>query len=167
VSDMPDGGIHNEGKGRLILLVGDGSLQMTVQEIGTMIKTGLTPIIFVINNDGYSIERAIWGPERDYNDICKSWNYQLLLPFFGADVRSRTFTTKTRDELEFLLTDKRFNEADRMQVVEVFMDKFDYPWRLADQVDLMRKRNKDIEEAKEKKGTQANGPVLETSTINA
>jgi hypothetical protein len=47
------------------------------------------------------------------------------------------------------------------------MDKFDYPWRLADQVDLLREKNKEIEEAKEKKRKQANGPVLETSTINA
>jgi pyruvate decarboxylase len=75
VDYMQDSGANNEGKGRVILLVGDGSLQMTVQEIGTMIKMGLTPIMYgslrylyngsiVINNDGYSIERAIWGPER-------------------------------------------------------------------------------------------------------
>ena len=75
VDYMNDGGLNNRGKGRVILLVGDGSLQMTVQEIGTMIRMGLTPIMyssllletdfsFVINNDGYSIERCIWGAER-------------------------------------------------------------------------------------------------------
>lgn len=37
---------------RVILFVGDGSLQLTVQEISTMIRHGLKPIIFVLNNKG-------------------------------------------------------------------------------------------------------------------
>ena len=159
VDYMPDGGVHNDGQGRVILLVGDGSLQMTVQEIGTMVRMGLTPIIILINNDGYSIERAIWGPERvyhlkalltkqQYNDICTSWNYQLLLSFFGADVPSRTFSARTRDELDFLLNDKIFNEASVIQVVEVFMDKYDYPWRVTAQVDLAMAENKKRAEEK-------------------
>jgi TPP-dependent 2-oxoacid decarboxylase len=52
VSVMQDGGVHNRGLGRVILLVGDGSLQMTVQEIGTMIKMGLTPIMYPPQIDG-------------------------------------------------------------------------------------------------------------------
>ena len=73
--------------GRQILVVGDGSLQLTVQEIGTMIKLGLNPIMqvyfqarcnkatltsghrIVINNNGYTIKRAIHGPQESYNDI--------------------------------------------------------------------------------------------------
>jgi pyruvate decarboxylase len=47
VDYMNDGGLNNQGKGRVILLVGDGSLQMTVQEIGTMIRMGLTPIMYL------------------------------------------------------------------------------------------------------------------------
>jgi pyruvate decarboxylase len=47
VDYMPDQGEHSRGQGRVVLLVGDGSLQMTVQEIGTMIKCGLKPIMFV------------------------------------------------------------------------------------------------------------------------
>jgi pyruvate decarboxylase len=52
VEYMQDTGSHNMGQGRLILLVGDGSLQMTVQEIGTMIKAGLTPIMCVFERFG-------------------------------------------------------------------------------------------------------------------
>jgi pyruvate decarboxylase len=48
-------------KGRTILITGDGSLAMTMQEIGTMIKAGIKPILFVNNNDGYTVERMIWG----------------------------------------------------------------------------------------------------------
>jgi pyruvate decarboxylase len=49
VVDMPDGGFHSTS-GRVILVIGDGSLQMTVQEIGTMIKMGLTPIMYFLHN---------------------------------------------------------------------------------------------------------------------
>lgn len=34
-------------------MTGEGSLQMSIQEVGTMIKKGVTPYLFVINNDGY------------------------------------------------------------------------------------------------------------------
>ena len=72
---------HRElgGKGRVILIVGDGSLQMTVQEIGTMITQGLSPTIFLVNNAGYTIERAIHGANRVYNNIAMGWDYQMML----------------------------------------------------------------------------------------
>ena len=38
--------------------------QLTVQELSTMIREGLTPIVFVLNNEGYTIERCIHGKER-------------------------------------------------------------------------------------------------------
>ena len=44
---------------RNILLIGDGSLQLTVQSLSTMIRQHLNPVIFVINNDGYTVERMI------------------------------------------------------------------------------------------------------------
>lgn len=53
---------------------------------------------------------------QEYNGICTSWNYQLLLQFFGAGVASRTFSARKREELEYLLTDKVFNKADVIQV---------------------------------------------------
>jgi pyruvate decarboxylase len=51
VDYMPDGGVNNQGQGRVILLIGDGSLQMTVQEIGTMMTMGLTPIMYEPKSD--------------------------------------------------------------------------------------------------------------------
>ncbi len=51
---------------RTILFVGDGSFQIGAQEISTMIKYNSKTIVFLINNQGYGIERAIYdGP---YND---------------------------------------------------------------------------------------------------
>jgi len=57
--------------------------QVTVQEISTMIRNNLGPIIFIINNNGYTIERLIHGLTRKYNDI-HQWQYCKALEFFGA-----------------------------------------------------------------------------------
>ena len=39
-------------------------MALTIQEIGTMIKADIAPIIFVINNEGYTVERLIWGAQQ-------------------------------------------------------------------------------------------------------
>ncbi|KAK7885378.1 Pyruvate decarboxylase 1 [Exophiala xenobiotica] len=110
---VPSGG---RGRGRLILVVGDGSLQLTVQEIGTIIKLGLKPIIFLINNDGYTIERAIHGPEESYNDIT-TWDHSHMLQFFGAKmgVTSKcTRQVRTREEMEAVFLDLARFSAQQM-----------------------------------------------------
>lgn len=107
-------------KGRVVLLVGEGSLQMTVQEIGTYIRYGFKPIIFVINNDGYAIERAIHGPQQGYNDVSMLWDHQKMLEFFGAReetaVKAKSRAAKTVEELEAVLNDEAFASGDTLQV---------------------------------------------------
>ena len=69
---------------RTILITGDGSHQLTVQAIGQFYRYGQTPIIFVLNNQGYLIERLLCeDPTLDYNDICQ-WNYTQLPSAFGV-----------------------------------------------------------------------------------
>ena len=63
-----------ENERRVILIVGDGSLQISVQELSTMIWKGFKPTIFVLNNAGYTVERFIHGPEEEYNDINSGMN---------------------------------------------------------------------------------------------
>ncbi|KAI5803363.1 thiamine diphosphate-binding protein [Peziza echinospora] len=112
---------------RVILFVGDGSLQLTVQEISTMLRHDLTPIIFVINNDGYTIERKIHGPNASYNDI-QPWRHTKLFDVFGADnSKTNTYQIKTRTELQRLLANKEFSDAKKIQMVELFMPKQDAP----------------------------------------
>ncbi|CCG84848.1 protein of unknown function [Taphrina deformans PYCC 5710] len=125
---------------RTVLFVGDGSLQLTVQEISTMIRQGLKPIIFVLNNDGYTIERFIHGPEREYNDINTSWQYQHLLEFFGA-VDQKSYKVSTQDEVTALFGDGEFMAAGRIQLVEVIMGKMDAPRALKVQAELTAKAN--------------------------
>ena len=66
---------------RTVSLIGDGSFQLTAQEISTMIRHEANPIIFLLNNRGYTIEVEIHdGP---YNNI-KNWDYAGLVDVFNA-----------------------------------------------------------------------------------
>ncbi|KLU19499.1 indole-3-pyruvate decarboxylase [Proteus mirabilis] len=69
---------------RVILITGEGSHQLTVQEISQFVRFGLKPIILILNNDGYLIERLLCDyPEAYYNDLAQ-WNYHQLPKAFGA-----------------------------------------------------------------------------------
>ncbi|OAA54501.1 pyruvate decarboxylase [Niveomyces insectorum RCEF 264] len=126
---------------RTILFVGDGSIQLTVQELSTMIRKGLNPIIFVICNDGFTIERFIHGMEATYNDIAP-WKFQDLVTVFGGtEERTAKFQVKSVDELEKLLADKDFTAAKRLQFVEVYMPKKDAPRALVLTADASAKTN--------------------------
>lgn len=103
--------------GPTIFFTGDGSLQLTAQEIATMIRHKLKPIIFVINNEGYTIERLIHGLEASYNDIT-AWKHTHLLETFGAkEGEYKNFVIKTRAEVDKLFDqDQEFSSAPYIQV---------------------------------------------------
>ena len=70
---------------RTVLITGEGSHQLTVQELGQFARRGLTPIVFVLNNDGYLIERLLCkDPDIAYNDLAP-WNYTQLPQAFGCE----------------------------------------------------------------------------------
>ncbi|KAJ6559257.1 pyruvate decarboxylase [Mycena vulgaris] len=130
------------GLNRTILFIGDGSLQLTVQELSVMIRHGLKPIIFVLNNSGYTIERFLHGKERKYNDI-SNWNWTGLLGVLGdaTGTLSQSYTVKTKDELEALLGTASFADAGKIQLVEVMMPQYDAPRALVQQAELSGKTN--------------------------
>lgn len=67
---------------RIIALIGDGSFQLTAQEVAQMIRRRLPVIIFLVNNHGYTIEVEIHdGP---YNNV-KNWDYAGLIDAFNAE----------------------------------------------------------------------------------
>jgi indolepyruvate decarboxylase len=60
----------------VIAKIGDGSFQVTAQEVSRMIRHGTRPIIVLVNNHGSIIEDAIHqGP---YDKI-KNWDYAGLM----------------------------------------------------------------------------------------
>ncbi|GLB38474.1 putative TPP enzyme family protein [Lyophyllum shimeji] len=127
------------GLGRTILFVGDGSAQLTVQEFSVMLENGLKPIIFLLNNYGTQLTSQT---RRKYNDI-PNWNWTSLFKTLGdtEEKRSRTYTVRTKDELSSLLNDQTFLAADKMQLVEVMMEKHDAPKGLQMQAELSARSN--------------------------
>jgi pyruvate decarboxylase len=126
---------------RTVLFVGDGSFQLTAQEITTMIRHKLRVTIFLIYNDGFTIERFIHGMEAEYNDITR-WKYTELPGVIGgSDETVRKFIVKTKDELEKLLTDKEFNDAPGLQFVELWMPREDAPRALKITAEIAAKNN--------------------------
>jgi pyruvate decarboxylase len=126
---------------RTILFVGDGSFQLTAQEVTTMMRHNLKVTIFLIYNEGFTIERYIHGMEAEYNDIIR-WQYtDVPTVFGGSDKQVRKFIIKTKDELEKLLTDKEFNEAGGLQFVELWMPKNDAPRALKITAEIAAKNN--------------------------
>ncbi|CAA6654731.1 unnamed protein product [Spirodela intermedia] len=61
---------------RVIACIGDGSFQVTCQDISTMIRSQQRSIIFLINNGGYTIEEEIH--EGPYN-VIKNWDYTAFV----------------------------------------------------------------------------------------
>jgi indolepyruvate decarboxylase len=103
---------------RAIVLVGDGAFQMSGQELSTVAKMGLNPIVFVLNNKGYTTERFI--REGPYNDI-HDWAYhripEILRAGWGCEVR-------TEGEMEDALARTRANTSS-FSIVNVHLDKMD------------------------------------------
>ena len=129
------------GKKRTVLFTGEGSFQLTAQELSTIIRHKLTPILFIICNQGYTIERFIHGMEAKYNDI-GDWKYQELPASFGAPLGSyQTYQLKTKDDVVKLLGDKEFGEPDKLKVVEIYMPKDDAPTPLKMTAEASAKNN--------------------------
>ena len=70
---------------RIVLVTGEGSHQMTAQEVSQFARYGLKPVIFVLNNSGYLIERLLCrDPAIEYNDLAP-WRYSDLPNALGCD----------------------------------------------------------------------------------
>jgi indolepyruvate decarboxylase len=109
---------------RNILVIGDGSFQLTVQELSTMIQWRIRPVILLLNNDGYTVERAIHGPFEPYNDI-PMWDYQQFPRIFG-DSTCLTHRVATEKELDDALDEAELAK-DHLTFIEVIMGRLDTP----------------------------------------
>jgi len=120
---------------RVLLFIGDGSFQLTAQEVSLIARYDLNITIFLINNDGYTIERAIHGPTQPYNDIFM-WKYLDLARSLGIE---NTLTVKDFggffEQLDMM-------RSDGPKMVELFFDKLDYPPLLKQISDKLEEANR-------------------------
>ncbi|KAK3070663.1 Pyruvate decarboxylase 1 [Teratosphaeriaceae sp. CCFEE 6253] len=75
---------------RGILVTGEGSLQLTPMCFADLLKLDLRPLVFVLNNNGYTVERLIHGPTAEYNTL-PAWDYRQLCTVFGPGHRSQYY----------------------------------------------------------------------------
>ena len=109
-------------KRRHLLFIGDGSFQETAQELSTMLRHDCKPVIFLINNGGYTIERGYMGKSEEYNDVAR-WAYAELPKVFRPDTTARSFVCRTVADLEAALSAPN----DSLIFVESIMDPHDAP----------------------------------------
>ena len=107
---------------RHLLFLGDGSFQVTAQELSTILRHDYKPVIFLINNGGYTIERGYLGKSEPYNDVA-NWAYADLPKVFCPDTSARSFVVKTSGDLQNALSAPN----DTMIFVESIMDPHDAP----------------------------------------
>jgi TPP-dependent 2-oxoacid decarboxylase len=116
-----DGDVVGNGQRhrRVVLFTGEGSHQLTAQEIGQFHRYGLRPIIFVLNNSGYLIERLLCkDPDVAYNDVAP-WNYAELPHALGCD---DWFTAKVTTCAELDAAMAVAEKGDSAAYIEVITD---------------------------------------------
>lgn len=96
---------------RPIVLVGDGAFQMSCTELSTIVARGLKPIVFVLNNNGYTTERFLLdGP---FNDVW-AWDYHKITALLrGGD----GYEVKTEIELENAIAKSLI--SDKLSIISV------------------------------------------------
>ncbi|XP_059663953.1 pyruvate decarboxylase 1 [Cornus florida] len=108
---------------RVIACIGDGSFQVTAQDISTMIRCGQRTIIFLINNGGYTIEVEIHdGP---YN-VIKNWDYTgLVNAIHNGEGKCWTSKVRTENELMEAIATATGAHKDSLCFIEVVVHKDD------------------------------------------
>ncbi|MGC1577635.1 MAG: thiamine pyrophosphate-binding protein [Beijerinckiaceae bacterium] len=113
---------------RTILITGEGSHQLTANDVGAMGRFGANVIVFVLNNSGYLIERALEeNPNWTYNDLAP-WNYAELPNALGC-TDWYTARVTTLGELDEAMEAARASKTGAY--IEIIGGKMDMPPALA------------------------------------
>ncbi len=107
-------------KRRVVGLIGDGSFQMTAQEVSTFLRYNYSGVIFLMNNGAYTIEVMIHdGP---YN-VLQNWDYAALVKALKGRSALLCQTVHTEEELVAAL--KKSKTFKGLTFIEVILDRTD------------------------------------------
>lgn len=109
---------------RPVLVIGDGSAQLTVQELGRLLAHPSGPVVLLLDNDGYTVERKIQSPEAVYQDIPR-WDWTAVPAALGAPGSTRVHDVGTPGELRAAL--EAAADASTGHFVRVRLDRHDAP----------------------------------------
>lgn len=123
---------------RVVLISGDGAAQLTIQELGSMLRDGQRPIILLLNNDGYTVERAIHGANQRYNDIAR-WNWTHIPHALSHDCQAECWRVSETVQLVEALEAAAHHH--RLTLIEVMLPRADLPDLLRDVTHALETRN--------------------------
>ncbi|WP_237090250.1 thiamine pyrophosphate-dependent enzyme [Nesterenkonia sp. PF2B19] len=123
---------------RPMLLIGDGSAQLTIQEMGVIIREKLPAVIVLVNNDGYTVERAIHGPDEVYNDIAP-WRWELVPQLFGAAEEDHLFRRATTEAELLQACQDAMENRDKLVFIEAVTHRDDIPQLLEDVANALKR----------------------------
>jgi indolepyruvate decarboxylase len=105
---------------RAVALVGDGAFQMTGMELSTIVRRGLTPIVIVLDNQGYGTERLLHSGHHEFNEI-QPWRYHRLPEVLGGGTG---YEVHTEGEFDAALR-AAWDDLRGMSLIQVHLDRND------------------------------------------
>jgi len=120
-----------------------------------MLRFGAKIVVLLLNNDGYTIEKCIHGPDRAYNNI-QMWRYHKSFEYFGAGLKQNheqgivgfAGQVKTRAEFENTMAQVA-QEKEKLHFVEVVMPAMDAPQSLITTIEGTREYKRREREGQE------------------
>jgi TPP-dependent 2-oxoacid decarboxylase len=117
---------------RVILISGDGVIQQTEAELGTMLDQGLTPVVIVLDHSGYTTERAIGHPDAGYRQV-PAWERTAPPATVSPAASVVALRVSTSHELAWALNAAGYHAgAGRPVLIEAVLDACDVPPMLQD-----------------------------------
>jgi indolepyruvate decarboxylase len=117
-------GLAEPGR-RAVLVIGDGAAQMTATELSSVLRHGIPATVVVVDNSGYTVERAIHGPDQPYNDI-DAWDWTLLPALCAPGAGTLVRRAATERELVEALADAR-TDPGRPAFLQALVPRLDVP----------------------------------------
>lgn len=117
------GGALANANSRVILLTGEGSHQLTLNDIGPMGRYGVNPVIICVNNNGFMVERALEEDQNPSYDNLAQLEYAKLPEAFGCK-KWISFKVSTIDQLKKALVAARKHKSG--VYIEVMTGTYDY-----------------------------------------
>ena len=112
---------------RVVLIAGDGAMQQTAAELGSLLGQGLTPVVIVINNGGYTIERTIHRPDAGYHEI-PAWDWTQWPAAVAPESSTVTLRASSSHGLALALNAADYHAgAGRPVLIEAVLDVGDIP----------------------------------------
>lgn len=117
---------------RPIVIVGDGAFQMSLSELSTIVEQKLNPIVFVLNNQGFSTERML--KEGEFNNI-RNWDYHQICTLIRG---GKGYEVRTEEALEDVVT--KAIASKELSVINVVVDPKDISDAMRRMAEALAKR---------------------------